>query len=154
MGSLTEIQSDDLLNFICGTKLGEGTFRTVFESVIDSTKVIKMDNMRNFSNVQEFQFWDHYKDTELAIWLAPCYQLSGYGVWLMQAKTEPIPSHLLPSKVPAILADLKASNWGFYEGRPVCHDYGNNYLHSEAKKTGTKLVSAKWHDGSNPDVDR
>lgn len=144
MTTLTDIQSEDLLNFLCGEKLGAGQYRTVFAHQFDDGKVIKMDNMGNFSNVREYRLWEELRDTPLAKWLAPCYGLSGYGVWLLQARTEPLQRAQLPKKIPALFCDLKLSNWGMFEGRPVCHDYGNSLLYTIAEKHGAGLVRADW----------
>lgn len=144
MSTLTDIQSEDLLNLFCGDKLGEGCYRTVFAHQFDAKQVIKKDNMRNFSNVNEFQMWQELEETPLAKWLAPCYGLSGYGVWLLQARTEPLQLAQLPAEVPAIFSDLKLSNWGMFEGRPVCHDYGNTMLYRLARKHGARLTKAEW----------
>ena len=50
--------------------------------------------------------------------------LSGYGRVLLQKRVEPLQKGQLPERVPSFLSDLKLSNFGMFEGRIVCCDYG------------------------------
>lgn len=138
--------SNDLVNLLCGKLLGQGTYRKVFELAIDGTKVVKHDNGRNWSNISEWQLSVELHDTPIGKWLAPCHWISPGGLWLIQARTTPILPGDLPTSIPAIFADTKAENWGWFEGRPVCHDYGNHRAFILAGKTGSKLRAAIWHD--------
>ncbi|WP_338678918.1 hypothetical protein OPV09_17455 [Janthinobacterium sp. TB1-E2] len=136
--------TNDLINLICGRKLGEGTFRTVFECALDKTRVVKHDSGSNFSNINEWQLSNELAATSLASWIAPVYWLSPRGLWLIQAKTTPITLDQLPEKIPAIFADTKVENWGLFEGRPVCHDYGNHRAFVLAGKAGMRMRAANW----------
>jgi len=136
--------TNDLINLVCGRKLGEGTYRMVFEYAIDKSKVVKRDNGGNFSNINEWQISNEFAGTPLAKWIAPVYWISPRGLWLIQARTTPITLDQLPDKIPAIFADTKIENWGLFEGRPVCHDYGNHRAFVLAGKAGIRMRSANW----------
>lgn len=141
---MNQDEADDLVNLLCGRKLGEGTYRTVFECAIDPTRVVKHDNGRNFSNINEWQVHSEFAGTPLEKWLAPVLWLSPRGLWLIQAKTLPIDISQMPDKIPAVFADTKVENWGLYQGRPVCHDYGNHNVYTLARKSGLALRRANW----------
>lgn len=143
--SLKRREGEDLMNLMCGRLLGSGQFRHVYRSRFDDNIVIKYESQNDSrSNIFEYDMWLAFKDVSLGKWLAPCYALSPDGTWLVQAYTEDIPIDRLPSRVPAIFCDLKPENWGLYEGRPVCRDYGNNLLHRMASIPGNKLVKSDW----------
>lgn len=144
MKILSQESSSDLFHLFCGEKLGEGIYREVFQHALDETRVIKLDNRKNWSNVHEFSMWVDLQHTELGKWMAPVYWMSPSGIWLIQAKTTPIPDNKLPKQVPAVFTDLKSSNWGMYKGRPVCHDYANNLAYSLAAGSGKRMKTANW----------
>lgn len=141
---LSDDSASDLFHLVCGEELGNGAYRTVYAHCLDKTKVVKHDNGSNWSNINEFQIWSEYQDTPLADWLAPVHFISARGLWLIQARTTPIPIGKYPKKVPAIFADLRPANWGMYKGRPVCHDYGNHSVFTLAKKPGSVLQAVTW----------
>lgn len=117
---------NDLLRMHVGKLLGQGQYRDVFE-YRDPTQVIKLENRaKSFCNITEHELWHASAGTRLRRWLAPCIDISANGAWLIQRRTTPLPSGKLPDRVPSVLADLKPDNWGLFEGRVVCHDYGNN----------------------------
>jgi len=144
MGALTDYQADDLMDMICGQLLGQGEHRKVFACRFNDSQVIKFDNLRNFSNATEWAIWNELKDTPIGKWLAPVYSISDGGMWLAMARTEPLRDKELPKKVPSMFCDIKRSNWGLFEGRPVCHDYGNNRTLTIAGKHGSRLVKTSW----------
>lgn len=145
--ALEQREGEDLMNMMCGTLLGSGQYRHVYRARFDDKIVIKYEKQNDHrSNIFEFEFWKLFKDDPLGKWLAPCYQLSLDGTWLAQAYTEDIQVGQLPKKVPAIFCDLKPENWGMFEGRIVCRDYGNNLMHRMALKRGSKLVKVHWMD--------
>lgn len=141
---LSEDSSSDLFGFFCGKELGRGQYRTVYEHQLEKNRVIKHDTCVNWSNVNELQIFQEYQDSPIGKWLAPVYWLSPRGIWLIQARTTPIKIGKLPKRVPALFADLKPENWGMWQGRPVCHDYGNNALHRLAKKPAAAMQSVVW----------
>lgn len=144
---LAQQSSDDLFYMLTGDKLGEGQYRTVYDYQLEKGRVIKHDTRENWSNVSEHMLYGVSMGTELEKWLAPVYWLSPGGIWLIMAKTTPIPAGKLPKKVPKIFTDLKPENWGMYKGRPVCHDYGNNAALTIALNMGGSPKLANW---SNP----
>lgn len=136
----------DLVNLVCGEKIAQGAYRTVFEYRINPAWVIKHDNRNNHSNIFEHALWNEMIGTKLEQWLAPVEWISDDGYWLIQRRTEPIRRDELPAQVPAIFCDMKLENWGMLDGRPVCHDYGNSMVFSLVRSHGPKLVKAHWSD--------
>lgn len=134
----------DLVNLVCGPQLGRGAYRTVFECRLNPAWVIKHDTRDNHSNIFEFSLWRELEGTPLGKWLAPVEWLSNDGFWLIQRKTEPIRASELPDKIPALFCDMKVSNWGMLDGRPVCHDYGNSRLFALARSHGGRLAKTNW----------
>ena len=141
---MNQDDTDDLVNLLCGKLLGQGQYRKVFQCAIEPAHVVKHDSGHNFSNINEYQVFSEFTGTELEQWLAPVIWLSPRGLWLIQAKTTPIIEADLPTKIPAIFADTKAENWGSYQGRPVCHDYGNHNVFNLARRSGATLKRAQW----------
>lgn len=128
-----------------GRKIGEGSTRKVFACRIDESVVIKKEmKAGGFQNVLEWEIWRtvSYSET-LAPWFAPCFHLSGSGTLLIQARTSPIATLKdLPKKIPSFFTDLKKQNWGWYEGRPVCHDYATISIKYFSEPI--KMVKADW----------
>lgn len=143
MSQLSETSADDLYYLMCGREIGQGCYRTVYSTILNKDWVIKRDTGENYSNIMEWQIYDEFKNTPIAKWLAPVYYMSPRGLWLVQAKTEPLQQAQMPTRVPAIFADTKLDNWGMWEGSPVCHDYGNNRVFDIARKQGKKLRKVK-----------
>ena len=134
----------DFFSTICGDLLGSGIGRHVYECAINPRWVIKFEvGMRSFQNVAEWELWDHvrYRD-ELAKWFAPCVQISPCGMVLIQQRTSKLRGpEEMPEHVPNWMTDLKESNWGFYEGIPVLHDYGHTRLTEFALRGKPKLIT-------------
>lgn len=149
----------DLIQLFLGRKIGTGSYRDVYEFGLDKDCVVKVECRNHpqghstFSNVAEMDIWTNVKGTRWAKWFAPCVFLSGYGLVLIQRRTEPCPIDRLPAKVPSLLADLKPQNWGLYQGNPVVHDYGNHAVFHLATKHA-KLVRGSWHDGKGGKLGR
>jgi len=135
----------DALDLLCGKKLGEGVYRTVFECALRSDWVVKLeihdDAKRTFANVHEWSFWDEYQsEGAITRWLAPCEKLSPDGRILLQQRCEPIPlDYHLPQKLPAFLTDVKRSNFGLLDGKLVCVDYAFVDV-----TPSTRLKNAHW----------
>ncbi len=134
----------DLFNLITGPEIGVGQYRKVYENLFNPKQVIKQDSGANYSNINEWQMWEEFAGTPLEQWLAPVYHISPRGMWLVMARTTPIPIGKYPKRVPSIFADMKPDNWGWYKGRPVCHDYGNHAVFTLARTSGRKLQSVVW----------
>lgn len=121
--------SRDFFRTFAGKQIGFGCYRRVYELIIDPSLVIKIeDEARSFNNIQEWDVWNRIKDTEHAMWLAPCKVISPCGTILLQKRTDIISYKDLPKSIPEWITDIKPDNWGYFEGRPVCHDYGFNLL--------------------------
>lgn len=135
--------SRDLSRLVLGDALGSGQYRQVFEWLPDPSLVAKVeDGAGCFTNILEEQVWRRVRDTEFAEWFAPVVSISDTGILSLQRRTEPVSRCDLPKRVPAFFADLKLSNWGRFEGRVVCHDYG---IHMMLEKGMTKrMVAAEW----------
>lgn len=117
----------DLARVICGNELGSGIARTAFVCRIDPTKVVKIENAAgSFQNVKEWEIWQALRWSDQKKWLAPCVEISPCGMVLIQARTETPPRSRMPKRVPRWMTDFKRENWGLYQGRVVCHDYGVN----------------------------
>lgn len=134
----------DAFDILAGEWIGQGIHREVWSCAIDASLVVKFETGRgNFANVYEHEVWEEVKDDkELSKWFAPVTLISARGLVLLQKRTEVVRKRELPKMVPAFFCDLKAANWGWYEGRYVCHDYGNNAL----MRTGLtrRMKAAKW----------
>lgn len=140
-------QEADLVDLVAGEQLGAGAYRKTYVFRHDPTCVIKRSTRDHHGhNILEYHFWDAIQsDKELSKWFAPCVRISDLGLWLIQKRTEIISKEQLPKKVPYILTDLKRENWGLYEGRPVCHDYGNIIIRA-ATAAGKRMRVANWFD--------
>lgn len=135
----------DVFDLVFGEYLGRGQFREVFAYEPDPNWVVKVeDNRCSFSNVREHDIWCSVRDTALAKWFAPIHKISASGILLVQARTKPPRLEELPRQVPAFFTDLKASNWGWYDGRIVCHDYGNHLMLE--KGMTARMRKADWSE--------
>lgn len=137
--------SRDLFSLHTGAYLGSGVARTVFEYGDDKSRVIKFETGDpSYQNPIEWELWRYVqKDSKLRKWFAPCYQISAYGAILIQARVRPLPKDKAPKKMPGFFCDFKYTNYGLYEGRVVCCDYG---LPALVFKHGFNLQmkTAKW----------
>jgi hypothetical protein len=138
---------EEIMLMVCGKKLDEGSTRIVYQHALLEDRVVKIEyNGLHYCNANEAQIWAALKYTPLAKWLAPIYLVSPYGRCIIQAKCPPLPPNMLPAKVPAFLHnDLKPMNWGLFEGRAVCFDFGNIALFDTfGKGASARLVKADW----------
>lgn len=120
-------------SILCGQQLGYGMSRVVYENKLDPTTVVKVETAaRRFQNVKEWETWQEFQ-YGLGKFLAPCVAISACGLILIQKRVEPLRKSEAPEKMPAFLTDFKLSNYGLYENRVVCCDYGTNL----AISTGT-----------------
>ena len=117
--------------FISRHPIGVGASRVVFPLWMDFGKnenkdlVIKIAYEKDVSfNVNEYETWQAVVHTEHSKWFAPVISMSKCGKLLIQKRTEPIT--IPPEKIPAYMTDVKLSNWGMLNGKPVCHDYGSS----------------------------
>jgi len=121
----------EAFNMMCGRLLGEGISRKVFVfKPSPTTMVVKVedDESTYFQNVTEYEIWTAINDRPIAKWFAPCYNISPNGRVMLMGRTEPLPADRRPERLPAFFSDYKQENFGLYEGRVVCHDYGVNNI--------------------------
>jgi len=142
---------DELVDLIAADHLGKGLSRDVFVYRLDPKYVIKFEQPGYYQNITEFMAYKKLMKTPAGKWLAPCQWISDNGHILMQTRTEPLGWEERPKKMPRFFCDFKITNYGTYQGRVVCHDYGtNNFtLH------GSKCVmrKASWWQVANGTCD-
>lgn len=139
-----ELFNREFTGLMLEEQLGFGQNREVWK-LRGLPYVAKIANGDPSQNWREWSFWDDAKGTEMEKWLAPCLCFSSSGRILIQALTKPLINRLYPEKIPDLLTDLKVQNWGVYEDRVVCHDYGTNYVHANAI-AAMELKEAEWWD--------
>jgi len=135
---------------ICGRKLGSGVYRETFELLQDKRFVVKIErDTKNayFTNVCEFRNYITHKDwRQLGPWLAPCIAINENGSILIQrrATIKGKKRSDFPKKVPAMLTDLKVTNFGWIGKRFVCFDYP--FMPVTVRSLGKKGIMrvAKW----------
>jgi hypothetical protein len=121
--------------------LGRGAYRTVF--ALDGERVLKVENDGlTFSNQHEWTLWQDVSGTKWAKWFAPCLSIDAFGAALIQTRTKPLSDEQWASlrRIPDFMADAKRENWGWLNGRPVCHDYGNHALFANGFKGGRMIA--------------
>lgn len=116
----------ELKSIIYGKELGSGVSRTVYEYLPDKSCVIKVEETAGwFQNIREWEMWkDSQMIKEITKWLAPVIDISPCGLLLIQKRVLPLRDKEVPTHLPAFLSDCKRDNYGIYEGRVVCCDYG------------------------------
>ena len=124
---------------LCDKKIGFGMSREVYSSLLFPDWVIKVeDESGKFQNVSEANTWQRVKDTPFAKWFAPVVAISPCGGILIQKRTTAALNY--PKKLPLFLGDHKTSNYGMYEGKFVCHDYGYDWFIKHGLTNRTREV--------------
>lgn len=123
---ISEFIGREAFNLICGKKIAGGEFRDVYNCSIDPSLVVKVeDRSKSFCNAFEMKIWNEFKDVKsVARWLAPCVDISPCGAIMLQKKVERVHISNMPKTMPEFLRDFKIENFGMFEGRLVCCDYG------------------------------
>lgn len=123
---------DDGMTLLCLELLGSGLSRNVYTCTLNPSEwVIKveMNATGYFQNVAEYLVWKSVRDVKkISHWFAPILNISDSGLWMVQARTRPARGNELPKKVPRFFTDTKIANWGWFEDRIVCHDYGTSLV--------------------------
>ncbi|WP_373379902.1 hypothetical protein [Cupriavidus nantongensis] len=133
----------DAFNLLCGDRIGYGMSRSVFSSRLLPDCVVKVEeDAGRFQNVVEWETWQRVQGTDFEKWFAPCRWISPNGCVLVMARTTPAVD--FPEKMPVFLCDFKRTNYGLYDGRLVCHDYGTSLIfeHGMSKR----MRKAEWWD--------
>lgn len=136
---------EDAFNLLCGRKIGDGMTRTVFECNVRSDFVVKVEDdepRSHFQNLMEWFVWKRVCGTHYEKWFAPVVEISPDGRLLLMKKTRPMGEP--PTKMPTFFTDFKTSNYGLYEGRIVCHDYGTTLLMEVGMSK--RMKSVRWSD--------
>lgn len=118
----------DMVQGMAGKKIGQGASRAVFEWIPDPKLVLKIEIAATFQNVMEWEVYDYLSGTEWAKYLARPVFIGSYGSVLLMQKTQPLNDSQLPRLLPDWISDRKRENFGWLDGRVVCHDYGVNDL--------------------------
>lgn len=145
-GSFSSTVERDFFETFCGQQIGVGGSRDVFTMTQRDDLVVKIETgAQSFSNVIEWQLWHdacELGDDFAKKWLAPCEYISPSGVILLQKRTTQAEEY--PDKLPVWITDTKRPNFGMYDGRFVCHDYGLHF----ASHTGLtkRMRKAEWWD--------
>lgn len=136
---------DELENIIKGKYLGRGVHREVYVFKPDKTKVIKValnEDGRAVNLIEHRLYWSGVAYTPLEKWFAPVHSVSEAGKYLIQDRTEALPVHQYPDKIPHFFTDVKHDNFGYIKGKGlVCHDYG---CFNVFRSISTRMVRAKW----------
>ncbi|SOY56850.1 hypothetical protein [Cupriavidus taiwanensis] len=133
----------DAFNLLCGDRIGYGMSRSVFSSRLLPDCVVKVEeDAGRFQNIVEWETWQRVQGTDVEKWFAPCRWISPNGSVLVMARTTPAIAY--PEKMPVFLCDFKRTNYGLYDGRLVCHDYGTSLIfeHGMTKR----MRKADWWD--------
>ncbi len=141
----------DLFEMVCGKFVGEGTTRIVFDYLLMSGYVIKIEKeARTFNNIMEYELWNSLSHApEFNKWLAPCIEISPNGRWLIQKKIVPINDKNkkdVPAKIPYWLSDMKFANYGFIGKQFVSCDYPSS-ISIIVENTTNRMKSFKSHLG-------
>jgi len=134
----------EAFNLLCNDRIGGGIARQVWNSLLLPNSVVKVEeNGGSFQNVMEWETWKRVKGTPAEKWFAPCEWISPNGSILIMAKT--MQPHEYPEQMPIFLCDFKRTNYGVYDGRLVCHDYGLNFSMEYGLFT-KRMKKAEWWD--------
>lgn len=138
----------DTCALFCGTVLGFGVSRIVYEFLPDPSKVVKIETAaQSFQNALEWTTWEQLRDTKFEQYLAPCHSISPCGIAMVQTKVAPLPPDDDPLmkdlRMPAFLTDFKRANYGLLDGRIVAADYGSN-LSINHGAFASRMRRVKW----------
>lgn len=122
------VQCREFESLLLGRELGRGATRAVYTSALEPDKyVIKWEFGSSYQNIVEFETWERLCLARHPVrkWFAPCHILSRHGRLLVQSKCAPLPDDFKwPRKMPRCFTDIKWHNFGIFEDRLVCLDYG------------------------------
>lgn len=110
----------------CGSYLGKGLYRTVYNYKVNSNYVVKIEDTSkgSFSNVVEWRIWqDNEEWKKFSKYLSPSIAIDETGQILVQRKVEFKSIDNYPSKMPSVFSDFKIQNYGWIGNQIVCVDY-------------------------------
>ena len=137
-------QFEDLKGLVLGELLGIGIHRKVGVYKVNPEFVIKCALEYPEINLLENEIWNMVKDTDIAKWFAPVYQISPCGMFMIQKRAETKPKSEYPKYVPSFFGDMKYKNYGWINGKFVCVDYAGFIASSMSHKWSGKMKKADW----------
>lgn len=123
----SEVTFAETWHMFAGDEIGIGATRVVYAHRHDPNLVIKVDDdTHSFYNIHEYSVWQDWQYCpKVSRWLAPCVDISPWGVVLLQRRVVPLRKNEMPKSLPEFLTDLKPSNFGWLDGKIVCCDYAS-----------------------------
>lgn len=154
---------DSILSLFIGDQLGSGASRRVYEIKGDDKRVLKVEYVgKTFNNQTEWLVWEVVKEWPISDWFAPCYEIDNYGSVLIQARTKPFKSSkefhaavrtTRGGVIPAVFDDVHYANFGIYDGRVTCHDYGyHKFFEQVARDMSIEAGYIKFDDPEQNEV--
>lgn len=148
----TKLSRDAALELFVGNQVGSGSYRRVYDLHTDETCVMKIEYCgKEFCNVHEMAVWKEVQHTPIEDWFAPCMKIDSLGVALIQKKTRPFQNEESFKKalketrgsldLPEFFDDAHHGNFGMFEGRVVCHDYGFNFFINHGVDAGWRKLA-------------
>jgi hypothetical protein len=152
---------DSILHLFVGKQIGSGASRRVYELNHREDAVIKVEYTgRTFHNQTEWAIWQSVKDTALSDWFVKCLDIDSVGNVLLQAKTKPFECNAdfrealrrtRGGVLPKFFDDIHYGNFGLYNDRVACHDYGYHKFFENAFHDS--LVELGFIEYDKPDED-
>ena len=139
----------DIILTLCGKKIGSGSSRSVYEFNMDPKKLvvkIEGETLHN-PNLVEYWLWDEIRGLKGSLawvkqWFAPIRFCSPNGRILIMERTSQDGKKERPNKIPEFFSDVHINNFGWLNGKFVCHDYGFLYKFVKYEK---KFQNVKWY---------
>lgn len=137
----------DMMDLMIGDLLGRGSYRDVYELIIDKRYVLKIANHDSgmHHNVLEFQFWSNL-DEELRQHFAPIHWISAGGNILIQSRVDPVPTQTPLELMLPDVWDIKRENLGMLNGKPVIIDLGLTQFKDFKMKKVQFKAGDNWPD--------
>ncbi len=145
------------ISLMVGESIGSGASRRVYALKYDPTLVLKVEHTGwTFHNQMEYLIWEEVRRWPISDWFVPCVDIDAYGNVLIQKRTEPFKSEkdfkaalqrTRGGVIPAVFDDIHFGNFGLYDGRVTCHDYGyNHFFHQMAREMSVEAGYIKFDD--------
>jgi len=135
----------DLLQGAAGNLIGRGSSRAVYEWLPDPKLVLKIETTKTFQNVMEWEVYAYLAGSKMEQYLAEPIWIGAYGSVMLMKRTQPINDSQLPKILPDWLSDRKRENFGWLDGKVVCHDYGvSNIIRLAEKQRFRPVKPDEW----------
>lgn len=141
---LKGLSVNNAIKKLADEKIGSGVYRDVYSIKGFPDFVMKVErNDNEFANVAEWLNWINNKDCDwLSGFLAPCEAINKDGSILIQRRIKHGNPKNYPRKIPIVITDIKASNFGFIDDQFVCCDYA--FMPTYIGGVKNKMRSVKW----------